>query len=79
MALFVGTDSVYASMGDQKADKVKIMINNPYIFSVKASIQCDWDAKQKKFKFKTKKTFKRYSKTYLSVPSSMRNCEIWVH
>lgn len=61
----------------KEAPEVEIMVNNPYMFNVKTIIKCDYLPNLKRYKIFMEKTFKRYSKTYIKVPSDAKKCEIW--
>jgi hypothetical protein len=60
-----------------RAEVVTIQTANPYRFSVRLEVKCDWDWQKGRYRFHQFIVVPGKQQTQIKVPNNLRFCEIW--
>jgi len=63
-------------MQSQKGN-LSVTVHNPYNISLTLEMKCDYDAKNQKFDYYTKKALPRKGSASFAIPKKLKQCEVW--
>ena len=73
----VGKALADSPLPPQPAMTVRITTFNPYTFSARLELKCDWDGRKGAYGFHRFITVRGKGATLVDVPNNMKSCEIW--
>jgi len=58
-------------------ESLSVTVHNPYNISLTLEMKCDYDAKNQKFDYYTKKALPRKGSASFAIPKKLKQCEVW--